>query len=77
VPETEVGYGLVESARGSGLVTEALVALLAEADGAGVRVRASVAPENKASIRVLAKCGFTGLRGADEDGNLVMVRPLP
>jgi [ribosomal protein S5]-alanine N-acetyltransferase len=26
---------------------------------------------------VLAKCGFTGLRGADEDGRLVMVRPLP
>jgi ribosomal-protein-alanine N-acetyltransferase len=26
---------------------------------------------------VLARCGFTELRGADEDGQLVMVRPLP
>ena len=77
VLEAEVGYGLVESARGSGLVTEALVALLAQADAGGVRVRASVLPENKASIRVLAKCGFTGLRGTTEDGELVMVRPLP
>jgi [ribosomal protein S5]-alanine N-acetyltransferase len=40
-------------------------------------VRASVEPANTASVRVLAKCGFTQLRGADEDGNLVMARPLP
>jgi ribosomal-protein-alanine N-acetyltransferase len=26
---------------------------------------------------VLAKCGFTELRGADDEGNLVMARPLP
>jgi [ribosomal protein S5]-alanine N-acetyltransferase len=77
VPEVEVGYGLVESARGHGAVTEALRALLAETDRVGVRVRASVRPENAASIRVLAKCGFTGLRGSNEDGELVMVRPLP
>ena len=76
-PEAEVGYGLVEQARGWGFATEALQALLAEADLAGVRVRASVEPGNRPSIRVLAKCGFTELRGADEDGNLVMARPLP
>ena len=76
VPETEVGYGLVEDARGAGVATEALSAVLDAADAAGVRVRASVLPDNAPSIRVLAKCGFTGLRGADEDGNLVMVRPL-
>lgn len=75
--EVEVGYGLVEQARGWGFATEALQALLAEADRAGVRVRASVEPDNKPSIRVLAKCGFTELRGADEDGKLVMARPLP
>ena len=34
-------------------------------------------PDNRASLRVLARCGFTGLRGSDEDGRLVMVRPLP
>jgi RimJ/RimL family protein N-acetyltransferase len=77
VPEVEVGYGLVDEAQGWGFATEALTALLIETDRAGVRVRASVAPENAASIRVLAKCGFTDLRGSDEDGHLVMARPLP
>ena len=75
--EAEVGFGLVEEARGHGAVTEALGALLEHTDGAGVRVRASVRPENRASLRVLAKCGFTQLRGSNEDGELVMARPLP
>jgi [ribosomal protein S5]-alanine N-acetyltransferase len=77
VLEAEVGYGLVEEARGWGFATEALQALLTETDAAGVRVRASVEPTNKPSVRVLAKCGFTELRGANEDGELVMARPLP
>lgn len=77
VAEVEVGYGLVPDARGHGAATEALRGLLALTDGLGVRVRASVAPSNTASVRVLAKCGFTSLRGSDEDGNLVMARPLP
>ena len=34
-------------------------------------------PDNAPSVRVLAKCGFTDLRGTDEDGSLVMARPLP
>ncbi len=73
--EVEVGYGLVESARGHGLVTEALAALLTETDRLGVRVRASVEPTNRASIRVLAAAGFVDLRGSNEQGELVMVRP--
>jgi [ribosomal protein S5]-alanine N-acetyltransferase len=77
VPEVEVGYGLVDEAHGYGFATEALTAVLVATDAAGVRVRASVEPTNKASIRVLAKCGFTELRGANEDGELVMARPLP
>ncbi len=77
VPETEVGYGLVESARGHGAATEALRALLGQTDLLGVRVRASVLPENRSSIRVLAKCGFTELRGSTDDGELVMARPVP
>jgi RimJ/RimL family protein N-acetyltransferase len=76
VPEAEVGYGLVEDARGQGLMTEALGALVAEAESNGVRVRASVLPTNDASIRLLATCGFTELRGSNEDGELVMARPL-
>jgi ribosomal-protein-alanine N-acetyltransferase len=77
VEEAEVGFGLVEDARGHGAVTEALRALLEHTDRAAVRVRASVRPENRASLRVLAKCGFTQLRGSTEEGELVMVRPLP
>jgi RimJ/RimL family protein N-acetyltransferase len=77
VPEAEIGYGLVAEARGHGAATEAVRALLEQTDRVGVRVRASVEPDNTASVRVLAKCGFTGLRGSDGDGNLVMVRPLP
>jgi ribosomal-protein-alanine N-acetyltransferase len=76
VPEVEIGYGLVADGRGRGVATEAVRALLALTDACGVRVRASVSPENAASLRVLAKCGFTQLRGANEDGDLVMVRPL-
>jgi predicted acetyltransferase len=72
-----VGYGLVADARGHGVATEALRGLLAEADRLGVRIRASVLPENAPSIRVLAKCGFTELRGSNESGELVMARPLP
>ncbi len=75
VPEAEVGYGLVEEARGVGIATEALTAALDAADAAGVRIRASVLPDNAPSIRVLAKCGFTELRGSTEDGELVMARP--
>lgn len=77
VPEVEVGYGLVEEARGRGVAFEVLTALLVLLDERGVRVRASVEPENTASLRLLAKSGFTQLRGSDEDGNLVMARPLP
>ena len=76
VSEVEIGYGLVSDARGRGVATESVRALLAQADACGVRVRASVSPDNAASLRVLAKCGFTELRGANEDGDLVMARPL-
>ena len=77
VPEVEVGFGLVPEARGWGFATEALLALLALTDTAAVRVRASVEPANAASLRVLAKCRFTQLRGSDDEGHLVMARPLP
>ena len=77
VPEAEIGFGLVADGRGRGVATEAVRALLVLTDALGVRVRAAVRPENAASLRVLAKCGFTELRGANEDGELVMARPLP
>ena len=74
--EIEIGYGLVADVRGQGLATEALTAVVAEADLLGVRVRACVRPENQPSLRVLASCGFTELRGSNEDGELVMGRPV-
>jgi RimJ/RimL family protein N-acetyltransferase len=77
VSETEVGYGLVEEARGIGLATEALALLCSVVDPLGVRLRASVDPSNAASLRVVAKCGFTQVRGSNEDGELVLVRPVP
>ncbi len=75
-PEVEVGYGLVADARGRGLASEALAAMLGLTDEAGIRVRACVAPDNTASLRVTAKAGFTEIRETTEDGALVMVRPL-
>ena len=76
--ETEIGYGLVPEVRGRGIATEAVGLIAAEVDRLGVRLRASVDPENTASLRVLAKCGFADLRGTTEDGELVMVRrPRP
>lgn len=77
VPEVEFGCRLDESARGHGAGTEALRAVLAQTDALGIRVQGRVRPENRTGLRVLAKCGFTELRSADEDGHLVMVRPLP
>jgi [ribosomal protein S5]-alanine N-acetyltransferase len=74
--EAEVGYGLVEEVRGRGLATEALAALVAEADRLAVRLRASVRPENQPSLRVLTRCGFTELRGSNDDGELVLARPV-
>lgn len=75
--EVEVGFGLVDDVRGHGLATEALRAMADHADAAGVRLRASAAPDNAASLRVLARCGFTELRGSTDDGELIMVRALP
>lgn len=75
--ETEVGFGLIESARGHGLATESLFGLLTETDRLGTRVRASVDPDNLASLRVLEKCGFTEPRGRTESGELVLARPMP
>lgn len=76
VEETEIGYGLVREAWGWGFATEAVKAMVAAAEAEGVRIRASVEPTNAASLKVLAKAGFTQLREATPDGLLVMVRPF-
>ena len=73
--EVEIGYGLVDEARGRGLATDALALLLAELDRHQLVVRAATEPENTASLRVLAKSGFTQLRGSNDEGQLVLARP--
>ncbi|MBS42502.1 MAG: GNAT family N-acetyltransferase [Nocardioides sp.] len=76
--EVEVGFGLVPAVRGQGVATEALQALMDDLDRRhpeGVVVRGRTLPENAASLRVLAACGFTGLRGGDGEGHLVLARP--
>jgi RimJ/RimL family protein N-acetyltransferase len=56
----EIAYGIEPDQRGSGYATEAAAALTAFAFASGrVRlVRAHTKPDNPASERVLAKCGF-------------------
>jgi RimJ/RimL family protein N-acetyltransferase len=55
----EVGYGLVRAARGCGVATEALLAVVARARELGARsVAADTTLDNTASQRVLAKAGF-------------------
>ena len=62
----EIGYGLVPSARGKGIATEALVAALGIARQHGaLMVKADTNQENPASQRVLRGAGFaqTGRAG--------------
>ena len=73
----EIGYGLRPGCCGKGYMTEAVRALSRWAlDQPGVsRVEAETEPENRASQRVLAACGFvpTGTRG-EEGPRFVLYR---
>lgn len=56
----EFGYGLVPSARGAGLATEAVVAALTVARSRGARIaEADTDLDNAPSQRVLVKAGFS------------------
>lgn len=70
----EVLYAVVPSARHKGLVTEALRELLRWAfDRPPVRcVVATVDPGNEASLRVLAKQGFTRVEAESDEEQLVL-----
>lgn len=72
----EVGYGLVPSARGRGVATRALTALLALLDEHGVDVLAETTPDNLASQGVLRHAGFRELarRRDPHDGELLVWR---
>ena len=68
----ELAYGIGPEHRGRGYATEAAAALaeFAFADGRVKLVRAHTKPDNAASSRVLAKCGFSrvGEVSDPEDG---------
>ena len=76
----EIGYGIAAQHRGRGHATAAVRHLVAEAFARSdtPHVFASVNPANLASLRVLAKCGFTREGEAlDPDDGLVWRFVLP
>jgi RimJ/RimL family protein N-acetyltransferase len=60
----EIGYSLIEAARGAGYATEALNAVISEAFGASElgELQACCVPENIASRAVLQRTGFREVR---------------
>ncbi|HRC13851.1 MAG TPA: GNAT family N-acetyltransferase [Dermatophilaceae bacterium] len=70
----EVGYGMVESARGQGLITDALRLLVPAALARAVTIQAHAAYENGPSRRALERAGFTHTGETDIAGHLRFVR---
>lgn len=64
----EVGYGLVEQARGGGLMTDVLGAMVRSLEAAGLSVVAHTEPGNVPSHRVLARLGFRRSTEGEEPG---------
>ena len=67
---TEIGYGILEEYQGQGYATEAVDAAVNRAlQQPGVtRVEAETEPDNRASRRVLEKCGFLLTGTVGEEG---------
>lgn len=66
----EIGYGISEEYQGNGYATEAVGAAVAWAlmQPGVTRVEAETAPGNRASQRVLEKCGFVPSGTEGEEG---------
>ena len=66
----EIGYGIQDEFRGQGYATEAVLAAVnwALKQPAITRVEAETEPNNKASQRVLEKCGFIPLGQNGQEG---------
>ena len=66
----EIGYGVLEDCQGQGFATEAVGAAVAWAlqQPAVTRVEAETEPDNRASQRVLEKCGFHPSGVVGEEG---------
>jgi RimJ/RimL family protein N-acetyltransferase len=75
----ELGYGVVVSRRGRGYASEATRALVEHAYTAPEvkQVVAHVEPANPASVRVLAKAGFTAAGPGEEAGTVRYEAPRP
>ena len=71
----EIGYGLVGSARGKGLITDALRLAVPAAEAAGTWVQAHAATGNLASERALLRAGFTPTGEVNHSGERRFVRP--
>ena len=74
---TEIGYGILEDYQGQGCATEAVDAAAAWAlqQPAVTRVEAETEPDNRASRRVLEKCGFLPSGTIGEEGPRFFVVP--
>lgn len=74
----EIGYGLLPAYEGKGYMTEAVQALIQWAfNGSGVVfVEAETDPSNKASQRILEKCGFVPDGEGKEGPRFVLENPL-
>lgn len=75
----EVGWALATWAHGKGFATEAIRAAITWADAELVAPRTvcMINPENAASIRVAAKCGFREWSGATYKGEQVILFERP
>lgn len=73
----EIGYGLVDSARRQGLISDALAVTLAAADAAHVQVIARTTDDNVASRAALTKFGFVRQDAGDDNGEHLYIRPRP
>lgn len=71
----EIGYGLVESARGQGLITDALRLAVPAAEAAGAWVQAHTAYDNVASRRALLSAGFVETGAVNDSGEARFARP--
>lgn len=69
----EVGWVLAAAAHGKGYATEAVSAVTAWADARFPRTTCIIDPDNAASLKVAAKCGFVIVRDAELGGEPVHV----
>ena len=75
--QVEIGYGLVDAARGEGLVTDVLLLAVPAAEATGAWVRARAAADNVPSRKALERAGFLLTGRADGKDGLRYERPRP